>query len=142
MAPPTRPIISGSGSITENLGVYVDYHLKQIANKHKSYLQETPDFLRIIEKINQGPNLPENAMLVTMDAIGAYTNIPQDDGTSCLKEALDERIDQTIPSEFISEMMELILWIILLSFEYLSWLMNNNPHFYWISNTSDCSIGV
>ena len=33
-APPPRPIISGSGSITENLGVYVEHHIKNIANKH------------------------------------------------------------------------------------------------------------
>ena len=44
-APPPRPIICGSGSITENIGAYVEYHIKDIANKHTSYLQDTPDFL-------------------------------------------------------------------------------------------------
>ena len=48
-------------------------------------------------------------MLVTMDIIGAYTNIPQEDGASCLKEAMDERSDQTVPSESIAKMMELII---------------------------------
>ena len=57
-APPPRPIISGSGSITENIGAYVEYHIKDIANKHTSYLQDTPHFLRIISQINKGPNLP------------------------------------------------------------------------------------
>ena len=46
VAPPTRPIISGSGSIIEKLGVYVDHHLKEISKRHKSHLQDTPDFLR------------------------------------------------------------------------------------------------
>ena len=90
-APPPRPIISGSGSITENLGVYIEHHIKDIANKHDSYIQDTPDFLRKIDQINHGPKLPSNAMLVTIDAIGAYTNIPQTDGAECLKEALEER---------------------------------------------------
>ena len=47
--PPGRPIISGSGSFTENISIYVDYFLKPLANKHPSYLQDTPDFLRFIE---------------------------------------------------------------------------------------------
>ena len=108
-APPLRPIVSGSGSIIENLGIYVDHYIKETAMKHPSHIQDTPDFLRKIYKINKGPKLPSNAMLVTMDVIGAYTNIPQEDGTSCLREAMDERTDQTIPSEFIAQMMELIL---------------------------------
>ena len=93
-APPIRPIVSGSGSITENLGVYVDHHIKNIAKKHASYIQDTPDFLRKINKINQGPKLPDNEILFTMDITGAYTNIPQEDGTACLEEALNEREDR------------------------------------------------
>ena len=34
------------------------------------------------------------------DLIGAYLNIPQEDGSACLEEALNERADQTIPSSF------------------------------------------
>ena len=48
-------------------------------------------------------------MFVTMDIIGAYTNIPQKVGASCLKEAMDERSDQTVQSKFIAKIMELIL---------------------------------
>ena len=108
-APPLRPIISGSGSITENLGVFVDYHIKEAATKHESYLKDSPDFLSMINKINKGPLLSKNVMLLTMDVTGAYTNIPQEDGTTCLKEALDERPNQMIPSEFLAKLMELIL---------------------------------
>jgi hypothetical protein len=45
-APPERPIISGNGSITENISAYVDHHIKSLAVKHFSFLQDTPDFLR------------------------------------------------------------------------------------------------
>ena len=54
-APPERPIISGSGSITEGIGEYVNFHIKEIGSKHDSYIQDTPDFLRIIKNINEGP---------------------------------------------------------------------------------------
>ena len=43
-APPPRPIISGKESITENIGIYVENYLKEISNKHSSYLQDTPHF--------------------------------------------------------------------------------------------------
>ena len=77
--------------------------------------------MRKIYKINKGPKLPSNAMLVTIDAIGAYTNIPQKDGVECLKEALEERKDQTIPSEFIAKLMELLLQHNLFEFNSSTW---------------------
>ena len=106
--PPLRPIVSGSGSITENMGVYLEHHIKEIAASHKSYLQDTPHFLRQIEKINKGPRLPKNTILVTTDIIGAYQNIPQDDGIECLHQVLEERKIKDVPSKFLAQLMELI----------------------------------
>ena len=54
--PTLRPIVCGSGSITENLGIYVDHQIKEIATYHESYIQDTPDFLRKLDKINHGQN--------------------------------------------------------------------------------------
>ena len=34
--PPERPIISGSGSIIDNLGLFVEHNLKNLSNKHKT----------------------------------------------------------------------------------------------------------
>ena len=54
--PSERPIISGSGSITENISLLVEHFIKDLSMKHPSFLQDTPDFLRIIEDINsEGP---------------------------------------------------------------------------------------
>ena len=92
--PPERAIISGSGFITENISIYVDHHIKNLATQHPSFLQDTPHLLRIIHKINEVLKLPENAMLVTTDVIGAYLNIPQEAGSAILKEALEEREDK------------------------------------------------
>ena len=106
--PPVRPIISASGSITENISLYVEHHIKETSTKHPSYLQDTPHFLRVIHKVNSGPKLPENAMLVAADVTGAYANIPQDDGSQCLKEVLEEREDKEIPTDFLVKLMDLI----------------------------------
>ena len=107
-SPPIRPIISGSGSLTENIGVYVEHHIKQIATTHKSYLQDTPHLLRVIDKINKGTKLPNNTILATTDIVGAYQNIPQDDGIECLREVLETRKTKDIPSDFLVKLMELI----------------------------------
>ena len=62
---PIRPLVSGSDSLTENAGIYVEYYIKDLANKHPSYIQDTPDFLRIIDEINSGPRLGTNTILVS-----------------------------------------------------------------------------
>ena len=105
---PVRPIISGSGSITENISLYAEHYIKESSVKHPSYLQDTPHFLRVLHKLNSGQKLSEKSMLVTADITGAYANIPQENGSHCLFEVLEERQDKSIPSEFIVELMDLI----------------------------------
>ena len=35
--PPVRAIVSGSGSITESISLFVEYHIKEMSMKHQSY---------------------------------------------------------------------------------------------------------
>ena len=107
--PPVRPIISGSGSLLENPSKFVDYYIKELATQHESYLQDTPDFLRKVEELNNKVVFPDNALLVTIDAIALFTNIPQEEGTQTTEEALNERAVQTVPTEFITAMLRIIL---------------------------------
>ena len=107
-APPERPIISGSGSLTENPSLFIEHHIKNLATNHSSYLQDTPHFLREIEIINEGESLPENAMLVTMDVIGLFTNTPQDECAQSVDEALIEEPHGKIPQQFLSRLLEII----------------------------------
>ena len=81
--PPPRPIISGSGSITENLGTFIEHHIKDIATKHEAYIQDTPDFLRAIDKINKGEILPPKTHIVTWDVRALFTNILHKEGHHC-----------------------------------------------------------
>ena len=106
--PPSRPIISGSGSYTENISLFVDSFLKPLSNLHPSYLQDTPDFLRCIEEINKD-NLPANSILFSVDVTGLYTNIPQDDGLEFCREALENRTDKSVPTSFLIELLNICL---------------------------------
>ena len=47
-------------------------------------------------------------MIVISDVIGAYQNIPHEDGSDCLAEALEERTNKSIPSSFIVTLMNLV----------------------------------
>ena len=51
----------------------------------------------------------KNALLVTIDAIGCYMNIPQDEGVKCVENVLKTRSIKEVPSGFITRLLELIL---------------------------------
>jgi hypothetical protein len=46
-----RPIISGNGSPTEAISAFVDEHIKRYVPLLPSYIRDTTDFIRKIEKI-------------------------------------------------------------------------------------------
>ena len=54
-----------------------------------SYWQDTPRALRDPEDENKKGPQPENAILVTADVVGLYTNIPQDQGMQVFRDALN-----------------------------------------------------
>ena len=73
--PVGRPIISRCDGPTEKLSCFVDKILQPIAQKQKSYLKDTTDFINFIEKTK----LPKGVILVSMDVTSLYTNIPQEE---------------------------------------------------------------
>ena len=107
--PPGRPIVSGCGSITENISKFVDFHAKALVRKLDTFVQDTPHFLRHIEDINKLGPLPSTAVPISIDVSALYTSIPQDEGVETFREALDEREDKSVPTEFIIALLERVL---------------------------------
>ena len=103
---PGRPVISNSGFYTENISAFVEHHLKPSAQKVKSYVKDTNDFLRKIENL---PPLPEDLIFCTIDVVGLYPNIPHDEGLKAVRNALDSREDKTISTESLLELAECVL---------------------------------
>ena len=81
-APLERPIISGSGSITEGISKYIKHHITDLSIQHPSYIQDTPDLLRCLSGL---ANIPDNVILVTCDVSALYTNIKREDGVEAVK---------------------------------------------------------
>ena len=95
--------------MSENIITYVDYHISHIGTKHQSYLQDTPDFFRNIQRINEGPELDDKCILFTLDVIGLYTNIIHEEGLPSLENELEKKSDKRVPTQFIMKLMEILL---------------------------------
>ena len=103
---PGRPVISNCSYATEKITEFLDFHLQPLSQQVKSYLKDTSDFLR---KVKSLPPLPENALLVVMDVVALYPNIPHEGGLKAVENALNRRIDRPISTDSLMELAELAL---------------------------------
>ena len=85
---PGRPVISNSGFFTENISAFLEYHLKPLSQKVKSFIKDTNDFLK---KLNELRDLPDDFILCTIDVVGLYPSIPYKEGLEAIRKALDKR---------------------------------------------------
>ena len=113
--PPCRPIISNSGSQTELISALVDYHSKHEVKKLPSYVEDSPDILRIFENENNNYKQTEGSFPVTVDVTALYTSIPAEGehgGIQAFEKAMNQRpaddIKQ-IPTHFLIKLLELVL---------------------------------
>jgi hypothetical protein len=106
--PPGGPIISGCGSITENLSLFVDHHAKDLVPEIPSFLQDTPHLLRELE-ILKTTRIPPNSFPISVDVVGLYTNIPHNEGIESLKSALNKRKNREVSSTFLVKLLPLVL---------------------------------
>ena len=103
---PGRPVVSNTQYHTENISSFLDYHLQPLAQKVKSYVKDTNDFLC---KIRELKKVPENAILCTIDVVGLYPSIPHEDGLAVLKSALDDRQVKTVSTGSVMDLASLVL---------------------------------
>ena len=73
---PGRPTVSSNSHPTERISQFVDYHLKPLVQTTQSFIKDTTHFLNKLEQLGQ---LPQNALLVTLDVSSLYTNIPHNE---------------------------------------------------------------
>ena len=106
-APVGRPIISGCDGPTEKLSSFVDKILQPIAQQQESYLKDTTHFINFLEKTK----VPEDTILVSMDATSLYTNIPQEEGIHIVCKAYDAfyKTEPPIPTHLLQRALRLIL---------------------------------
>ena len=105
---PGRPIVSSNNHPTERISQFVDFHLKPLVCTIPSYVKDTTDFLNKLTAID---NLPDNALLVSLDVTSLYTNIPHNEGIDACRFFLQKRTNKHIPTETICDLSRIILTI-------------------------------
>lgn len=122
---PGRPIVSGIGTVTENISLYVDNLINKIPPNFPSYIRDTNHFLSEILDLE----IPSGCLLVTMDVTSLYTNIPHSDGIQAVIHAYSEsREPKPVENSTLALLLRLILE--LNNFEF------NGKHYVQVSGTS------
>ncbi len=73
LPPPGRPILSANDCPTERISEFVDFFLRPLVEKLPSYIKDTTD---LIVKLAALGTPPPNCLLVTLDVVALYPNIP------------------------------------------------------------------
>ena len=103
-----RPIVSSVNFVTENLSSFIDGWLNPLVTKLPSYVKDSPEFIKMIARME----IPEDAILVSIDVSSLYTNIPHEEGIKACIEALTSCSDPDPlqpPIEIIEEMLNIVL---------------------------------
>ena len=103
---PGRPVISNCGYFTENISEFLYYHLQPLAKTVTSYIKDTNHFLKKLSELGE---IPEDAILCTVDVVGLYPNIPHGEGLEALRGALEHREDKTVSTESLTELARIVL---------------------------------
>ncbi|KAM4030047.1 LOW QUALITY PROTEIN: uncharacterized protein ACNLHF_022007 [Anomaloglossus baeobatrachus] len=104
--PPGRPIISGIGSLTENLAAYVDQIMRPHVINLRSYLRDSTHLINTIKDVSW----MDSYVFITLDIAALYTNIRHELGLECFRQFLE--VDERLPipqKKFLLEGMKFIL---------------------------------
>ena len=106
---------------------FVDYHLKPLVQTTQSFIKDTTHFLNKLEQLGQ---LPQNALLVTLDVSSLYTNIPHNEGITACRHFLDtrDRNSSTVGTETLCDLIRMILTMNSFTF--------NDKHYLQIHGTA------
>ena len=80
--------------------------MKLLAQKVKSYIQDTYDFLKKIANLIP---LPDDVILCTIDIVGLYPNIPHREGLIAIRRVLDTKKDKAILTDSLIELADFVL---------------------------------
>lgn len=103
--PPGRPIVSDCSSDTYRIAEFIEHHLNPISNRHPSYIKDTYDFIDKIKNLQ----IPQTALLFTIDIDSLYTNIDTTAGLKAVREWLGRYPDRTRPDTHLLQLLEINL---------------------------------
>ena len=105
--PEGRPIVSNCDSECARICKYIEYWLRPLANRHKSYVKDTYDFLNKI----RGRDIGIDDYIVTADVSALYTNMNIERTLRIVKIALKRTagLFPNRPDDYLLELLALTL---------------------------------
>jgi hypothetical protein len=103
--PEGRPIVGDCETESRRVSDLLDYYIKPLANKHRSYVKDTYDFIKKVRHQKIG----KNCLLVTGDITSLYTNMNINRTIAVLKKALKANPQRGRPDKEIITLLELIM---------------------------------
>ncbi|CAJ0940184.1 unnamed protein product [Ranitomeya imitator] len=103
--PPGRPIVSGRGSLSNKVAIFLDRLLRDFAVSTPSYVRDTSDFIKSLE----GIHVVESTWLVSFDVSSLYTSIEHTRGLYAVSVALAGSDMAPSCIRFILALLEFIL---------------------------------
>ena len=80
---PEDPAVKSVKCHTNTISKYTDFHLQPIVRDIPSYVRDTTDFLQKLK------NIPNDSLLVTLDVKSLYTNTPNNEVITAVREIYD-----------------------------------------------------
>ena len=105
---PVRVITSGCNTAVENLPIFVENVLVELASKLPSRIKDTCHMLEIIDDMNNSI-LSSSAILVSFDVVNMFPSIDNNMGIASVRKYLDERESKDLPTDCVIEALELCL---------------------------------
>ena len=85
-------MISKCGVCKENVSAFLDHQFKPIVMEVKPYIENTNDFLKNLRDLR---DLPEDSIICTIDVVGLYPSIFNEESMRFLRNVLYQKIDLT-----------------------------------------------
>ena len=64
---------------------------------------------QIMKKLRYLPGLPEDSIIRTIDIVGLYPSIPNEEGLGFLRNVLEKRSNKNVSTDALNELGELVL---------------------------------
>ena len=92
--------------MTEHVSEFLDHHLNPLVCITESYVRDTNHFLLLLAGIG---DIPDGALLCTVDVVGLYPSIPHDEGLEAMRRALSSRQDPSISTGSLVNLGKVVL---------------------------------
>ena len=105
---PVRVITSGCNTTVENVSIFVENDLFELASELPSRIKDTCHMLEISDDMNNS-NISSSAILVSFDVANMFPSIDNNMVIASVRKYLDERECKDLPTDCVIEALELCL---------------------------------